>query len=328
MAAGPEDNVMDRVNDDVIFASCGFLSPADLISFGTTCKRVKGIALCCQLWRELCLARWSLDAASPAGRALLASSSSDVNFVQLYSLIEDYPLGFNCSAADVDTSAAFHGELIQSATARSRRPKTALEVEYTGGVGLGNRCVRTDLPFPSTRNWERRSYAALSATRRNSVGSGPVAFLHRLMKLATQGGGAAMGAAAAAAAAAIMSADASTPEADAASAPLPFSTPVMMLRSEELCVDVAPRLMSYFEVTIAPPTAGQPHDVPDCIAVGLRYTNLHFYQTGTRCCSLTSCACSVQLQLQAQHATSTACVARLLKHHITSCDWRLLARIH
>ena len=148
------------------------------------------------------------------------------------------------------------------------------QVQYTGGLGLGNRCVRTDVPFPSTRTWERSSLQAALLTRRNSGGRGPVAFLHRLMKLASaagHAGGPLAAATAAAAAAALMSGDPTGAgvfeSKDAVAVPMPFSVPLMR---EAGVVDVAPRLVSYFEVTIAPPAEGAALGVPECIAVGLR----------------------------------------------------------
>lgn len=101
-----------------------------------------------------------------------------------------------------------------------------------------------------------------------------MAFLQRLMKLAANTpampgyGGPTMAPVAAAAAAAILSADNSRADGkDAVCVPMPFSVPITTPSGG---VDVQPRLISYFEVTISASSGASPHGVPECIAVGLR----------------------------------------------------------
>ncbi|CAN0348645.1 unnamed protein product, partial [Discosporangium mesarthrocarpum] len=58
------------------------------------------------------------------------------------------------------------------------------QVEYSGGVGIGNRCVRTDLPFPSTLRSERGCPVA-AASRRDAHLATPLSLLRWLLKMTT-----------------------------------------------------------------------------------------------------------------------------------------------
>lgn len=198
------------------------------------------------------------------------------------------------------------------------RSDLAVQVEYHGGLGLGNRCVRADVPLPSTILRERKGLAARSHLARQLATSPIALFRWLLAKMASTaartsasrrraaaelggaprgsipsiggggsgdeqgaGGDGVMGNGVGDEDSAAIDSERSERSTSAPVSgrghaqqsleqqqplPRPFCFPVALGGG---VLDVTPRLISYFEVSIGHPRSDPPHAIPDCVAIGL-----------------------------------------------------------
>ncbi|CAN0105752.1 unnamed protein product [Ectocarpus sp. 4 AP-2014] len=92
------------------------------------------------------------------------------------------------------STATEEGQRPRSLSSSSSSGDVALQVEFRGGLGVGNRCVRADLPLPSTVLRERTGAGARSSLARHLETSPLALFRWLLAKMAaTASGGAGAG---------------------------------------------------------------------------------------------------------------------------------------
>ncbi|CAM9114398.1 unnamed protein product [Phaeothamnion confervicola] len=247
-------SLSDRLCPELLQLCLEFLKVEELCRTATTSKELRIAAYAPTIWRRLCTARWPLPLESH-----FRDDVTGLDFHRLYQLIGEYPQGFDLSTVKPADELAACG---------------TTELVFNGTVGLGNRCVRTDKPFPPTARPPHHGpldAAALAALRwfvkvanvANAGSSAPgsprsAGFAAAAAAAATAATAALTAAAAAAAAAAAV--------VDRCCAPQPIVCPVALSDGR---IDVSPRLTCYFEVSVLPPKSPRHHAVPDCIAVGL-----------------------------------------------------------
>lgn len=238
------------------------MAPADLMSAAACCRRLHALCLSPEVWRRLCKRAWGLSPDDPHIR--LRDEVAGDDFVALYSLTEwKTPTQFDCRSLPfrVRQSAGGPGKVPAGDDGDGGTGKggLALGVEFSGRLGQGNRCIRADHPLPSTLSKER---TGLAARRRVSV-MGPVALLKRLMGIAR-------------------GVPLSPPRCafpdmgyHESLTAQPFCTPLVL---PDRSVDVTPRLVSYFEVTIGQPKRRAQNGIPECVAVGLSRDGFNLLQ--------------------------------------------------
>lgn len=249
---------------ELLEACVAFLQPPELCRAAAVNKRFRRAALSARIWLRHCAARWKVPESSDFRDDVMGLA-----FHRLYPLIGDTPTGFDLSLAQPsdEIKGSFKGSCNGASNgAPNGAPngfsnggggcKITLEAAFTGRVGMGNRCVRTDFPLPPTFRPPQRGpldAAALAALR----------WLSRVRR------GACSTRQAAAAGEKVSLAEAKT------SCWAPISTAMALPGGG---IDVSPRLTAYFEVTVLEPRGRHgssfPFEpVPDCIAVGLSRQN-------------------------------------------------------
>mmetsp|Transcript_2505 Transcript_2505/g.3684 ORF Transcript_2505/g.3684 Transcript_2505/m.3684 type:complete len:461 (+) Transcript_2505:56-1438(+) len=238
---------LHSLSSELLYYIFQYMSPRELVILSQTSKLLNKVATADSIWVSICGNEWEFDVLP----SKLQITSKPINgFEKIFSVfpyIEKYPAQF------------FHSENVDEKV--SVEP---LEIKYTGPIGIGNRCVRTIHPFPSSFIWERECLMAHSS--RKGVNIGSLSLMYKLMRVLNEKNvkkGAALGALSLIEATACGSTVYSV-----ATDPLPFTFPMKISQKE---VFIAPRLIGYFEVTIG--TSDSPVHSSECIGVGLSKSN-------------------------------------------------------
>ncbi|CAM9414328.1 unnamed protein product [Chrysoparadoxa australica] len=211
-----------QLPQDLLFLVLEFCDHIALTSTSQVCHATRQAACNERLWNPLCLKPWGLKSAPPEG-------FGEVSYRGLFPLIEPFPREFD---------PLFFGPGLSA-------DEDCTLVRFDGRVGISNRCVRTDIPFPSTLAEERQAPAASPC---RAPTAGPInLFKSWLVNLAQASG--------------------QCPASIKRDLPRPRTLPFSVLTTRpDGRVDVSPRLVAYFELEILP---GAVDSQLQCVVIGL-----------------------------------------------------------